>query len=169
MLLPAVDQQPRESTDAACYQAAVRLLAHRARTEVEMRQRLTRKGFEAEPITRIITRLKESKLIDDAAFAHAWSESRAFGSPRASHVIRRELRAKGISNDTAEEAVTGLDDAEAALKAGVSRAGRLSKLPPEEARRKLGGFLRRRGFGWEVIGQTLRCLESEGFLGEVDT
>lgn len=155
--------------DAACFQAAVRLIAHRARTETEMRQRLTRKNFESDSINRIIERLKQSKLIDDDAFARAWIESRTFGSPRSAYVIKRELRIKGISVDTAETAVENLDDAESVMKAAAGRAGRFSKLPVEEAKRKLADFLHRRGFSWELTGQTLEQLESEGLLGQVDT
>lgn len=166
---PATDERPVKEQDAACYQAAVRLLSHRARSEAEMRQRLKHKQFEPATIERILGRLKESGLLDDEAFARAWSDSRAFGSPRASRVIRLELRSKGIAAQTAEEAIVGLDDAESAYKAGISRVGRLTKLPPAEARRKLADFLRRRGFNWEIIDQTLKRLESEKLLDEVDT
>lgn len=155
--------------DVACFQAAVRLIAHRARTEFEMRQRLNQKNFEPDSIDRIIDRLKQSELIDDAAFARAWSDSRSFASPRSAYVVKRELRIKGISIDTAEEAVEDLDDTASAMKAAAGRAGRLSNLPVEEARQKLADFLRRRGFGWDLTRQTIEQLESEGLLGQVDT
>ncbi|MDV2988967.1 MAG: regulatory protein RecX [Dehalogenimonas sp.] len=162
-------QRAKSETDNACFQAAVRLLAHRARTETEMRQRLTRKKFEPETVDRVIDRLKQSGLIDDAAFARAWSDSRSFASPRSTYVIKQELRLKGIPVDTAEAAVEDLDDAASAMKAAAGRAGRLANLPAEEAKQKLADFLRRRGFGWELTRQTLEQLESEGLLGQVDT
>jgi regulatory protein len=158
-----------ESRAGTCYQAALRLLDYRARTETEMRQRLTRKGFEAGDIDAVLARLKTSGLIDDAAFARAWSDSRAASSPRSAFVIKRELRGKGVTRDTAEEAVACLDDAEAAYRAAVPRATRLAKLPPEEARRKLGDFLRRRGFSWGVAEETMNRLKDEGIGFEVDT
>jgi regulatory protein len=84
-------------------------------------------------------------------------------------LVRRELRLKGVAEDDAVEAVAELDDSEAALKAAEARAGRLCRLPAEEARRKLSDFLRRRGFSWELTRQTLNRLEADGALKPVDT
>ena len=158
----------RESPDA-CYQAALRLLGYRARAEAEMRQRLGRKGFSGSEIEQAVARLKASGLIDDAAFAKAWSESRAAGKPRSAYVVKRELRTKGIDAETAEQATTELDDAGAAYRAALPRLNWQKSLPREEARRKLSDFLRRRGFGWAVIERTLSRLREEGLSSEFDT
>jgi len=145
----------------ACYQAALRLLDYRSRAETELKQRLTRKGYGEADIERTVERLKASGLIDDAAFAKAWTENRAMGSPRSAYVVKRELRTKGIDAGTAEEAVAAIDDAEACYRAALPRLKRLQTLPPEEARRKLADFLRRRGFNWPVIERTLSRLQEE--------
>jgi regulatory protein len=162
------DQLSSDPSDA-CYQSALNLLGYRARAEAEMRQRLSRKGFGQVEIEQTVTRLKASGLIDDAAFAKAWSESRSASSPRSAYVVKRELRTKGIDGETAEAATVELDDAEAAYRAAQPRLGRLQSLPPEEARRKLSDFLRRRGFGWTVIERTLSRLREEGRSSEVDS
>jgi regulatory protein len=106
--------------------------------------------------------LKVAGLIDDVAFAKAWSENRSTASPRSAYVVKRELRTKGIDAETAEEATVELDDAEAAYRAALPRLKRLQSLPPEEARRKLSDFLRRRGFGWTIVERTLGRLREEG-------
>jgi regulatory protein len=155
------ERTPREQADA-CYQAGLMLLGYRARTESEMRQRLSSKGFGETDIEATVSRLKASGLIDDAAFARTWSENRSAGSPRSAYIIKRELKTKGIETATADEAVSGIDDSEAAYKASLPRLKRLQSLPAEEARRKLGDFLRRRGFNWNTIERTLVRLKAEG-------
>ena len=162
------ERSPRESADA-CYQAGLSLLGYRARTESEMRQRLARKGFGETEIETAITRLKASGLIDDAAFAKAWSENRTSGSPRSAYIIKRELKTKGVDADTADDAVSSIDDSEAAVKAAQPRLKRLQALPPEEARRKLADFLRRRGFNWSVIERTLATLKADDIQGDNDS
>jgi regulatory protein len=158
------ERTPRESADA-CYQAGLKLLGYRARTESEMRQRLARKGFGETEIETTLTRLKSSGLIDDAAFARSWSDNRTAASPRSAYIIKRELKTKGIETGTADEAVEGIDDSEVALRAARPRLKRLQSLPPEEARRKLADFLRRRGFNWNTIERTLTNLKAENFPG----
>ena len=162
------DRSPRESADA-CYQAGLSLLGYRARTEAEMRQRLSRKGFGETEIEATVTRLKASGLIDDAAFAKAWSDNRTSGSPRSAYIIKRELKPKGIDTDTADEAVASIDDSEAAVRAARPRLKRLQSLPPEEARRKLADFLRRRGFNWNVIERTLAGLKADDTQDDNDS
>ncbi len=146
----------------ACYQAGLSLLGYRARTESEMRQRLARKGFCEAEIEATVARFKASGLIDDAAFAKAWSEARTASRPRSAFVVKRELRTRGIEAGTADEAVAAIDDGEACYRAALPRLKRLQGLAPEEARRKLADFLRRRGFGWTIIERTLARLGEEG-------
>ena len=162
-----VERTPRESADA-CYQAGLKLLGYRARTESEMRQRLARKGFGEAEIETTLTRLKSSGLIDDAAFARAWSENRTAGSPRSAFIIKRELKTKGIDTGTAEDAVAAIDDSEAAFRAAQPRLKRLQSLPREEARRKLADFLRRRGFNWSVIERTMVRLVAEDIQDNIE-
>jgi regulatory protein len=159
---------PGGSADA-CYQAGLKLLGYRARTESEMRQRLARRGFGEIEIETTVTRLKSAGLIDDAAFAKSWTENRTSASPRSAYIIKRELKTKGIETGTADEAVEGIDDSEAALRAARPRLKRLQSLPPEEARRKLADFLRRRGFNWNTIERTLTSLKAENFPGSSES
>jgi len=134
-----------------------------------MLQRLVRKGFGEAETTQTIARLKASGLIDDAAFAKTWSESRSAGSPRSAYLVKRELLTLGVETEAAEEATGALDDSEAACRAAAPRLQRLKSLPPEAARQKLADFLRRRGFTWTVIERTLSRLRADGFPTEIGT
>ncbi|MCH7835288.1 MAG: RecX family transcriptional regulator [Chloroflexi bacterium] len=135
--------------------AALRLLSYRPRSETELRQRLARRGAPPALVDSTIERLLELGLVDDAAFARSWVESRERASPRGQRLLRQELRAKGVNSDASRELVEGVDDAEAALRASARRAASLSGLPQAEFRRRLGDFLRRRGFDYETIRLTV--------------
>ena len=135
--------------------AALRLLSYRPRSETELRQRLARRGAPPALVDSTIERLRELGLVDDAAFARSWVESRERASPRGQRLLRQELRAKGVNSDASREVVEGVDEAEAALRASARRAASLSGLPQAEFRRRLGDFLRRRGFDYETIRLTV--------------
>lgn len=150
--------------------AALRLLSYRPRSETELRQRLARRGAPPALVESTIDRLRELGLVDDAAFARAWVESRERASPRGQRLLRQELRAKGVNSDASRELVEVVDEAEAALRASARRAASLSGLPQAEFRRRLGDFLHRRGFDYETIRLTVerRWLELAGERDEGD-
>lgn len=86
---------------------AVRLLSLCDRSENEVR-RLLDTGYPAPCVDRVIERLYEAELLDDAAYARRWAQSRAHKHGRGR--IERELTRRGISRDTAQAAVAELSD-----------------------------------------------------------
>ncbi len=149
-----------------CLNAATRLLGYRARSEAELRERLRRRDFAADSTDAVITHLKSRGLIDDAAFARSWREDRDAFKPRSGWLTGLELRKKGVSEDVIATVVSEADDGEAADRAARTRAGRLPVTDAEAFRRRLGDFLRRRGFGYEVINQTVSRLWHERTTAE---
>jgi regulatory protein len=147
--------------DQDCFDAAVRYLGYRPRSEAEIRERLARRGFEGDGIERTVARLKEQGLLDDLAFARFWKENRETFRPRSRQLTRLELRRKGLDAATIETVVAEIDDAESAYRAALGRAPRLAGADHEIFRRRLGQHLRQRGFGYEVIGRTVARLWRE--------
>ena len=143
------------------YEAALLLLSYRPRSESELRTRLLRRGLGAEAIAAALERVRQAGLLDDAAFARAWVEDRGSARGRGRRTLAAELRAKGVDPEAAEPALAGVDDAERALEAARQRSARLGDLPWRDFQLKLGGFLSRRGFGYETIGPVLRTLWRE--------
>jgi regulatory protein len=88
---------------AAVLEAASRLLEARPRSEVEVRRRLVRSGYRPELVDGAVTRLTELGILDDAAFARAWVDSRDRARPRGERALRQELRLKGIDASTVDE------------------------------------------------------------------
>jgi regulatory protein len=145
------------------YEAAIHLLSYRPRSEREMRQRLRRRGTAPDVVDETIERLRASHYLDDAAFAQFWRESRDTLSPRSGRLIRSELMSKGVDAGTATSTVEGLDDEEAAYRAASKRLKAHQGESYEVFRRRLGGFLTRRGFSYDVVRRVLdRCWHDIG-------
>ncbi len=136
-------------------------LKSRPRSEMEVRIRLQRYGYGEKIITRTIDRLRESGLIDDAAFAAFWKQNRMEFNPRSTHMVAWELKRKGINQEITTVAIEGIEDEDEAYRAGYKKAHSLSAADYAEFRRKLGAFLHRRGFNYEVIGSTVDRLWKE--------
>jgi regulatory protein len=141
--------------------AAHNLLSFRPRSEKELRQKLTQKGYDASIVSACVAHLKELGLVNDAAFARYWAENRATFSPRSSRMVNLELRQKGVQAELAEETCEEVDNDSAAYEAGLKKGLRVGALDYEEFCRKVGEYLRRRGFGYDVINRSLKKIWDE--------
>jgi regulatory protein len=126
-----------------------------------MKDRLHRRGFEDSKIEIVINKLKEQNLLDDTAFAQFWKENRQMFRPRSQRLTRMELRKKGVADEIIDEVTEKLDDMESAYQAALSKAHHLPKQEYEVFRRRLGDYLKRRGFGYAVINQTVKRIWQE--------
>src|SRR6266508_2811863 len=88
------------ASEEAAHAAALWLLESRARTRLELRQRLERRGFEAEAIERALDRLTGVGLVDDEAFARDLAASRVEQGVDAPRIVV-ELKDRGIAPDLA--------------------------------------------------------------------
>jgi len=138
-----------------CLEAAYRYLGYRPRSESEIRERMQRRGFAAETIDAAIARLREQGLLDDEAFAQFWKENRESFRPRSQWLTRLELKRMGVRNDVIEQVVAGMDDEGNAYRAARQKMRHGTPADYQDFRRRLGDYLRRRGFSYEVIGHTV--------------
>jgi len=137
------------------YERALKFLEYRPRSIEETRRYLDGKDYPPEIIEQIIERLSNAGLLDDRAFVQFWLENRATFRPRSARALRHELRQKGISNELiAEMLEEEHDENNAAYAAAISKARRWRGLDAASFRQKLGGFLARRGFSYEVVRET---------------
>ena len=139
---------------------ALHFLSYRQRSETEVRRRLEPR-YSAQVIESVVERLKELNLLDDAAFAREWTRSRSIHRPRSAYAIKRELVGKGVDRDTAQAAVDSLDDEDAAYRAGQRASASLAVADYTTFRRRLQGYLYRRGFSGAVIRRTADRLWEE--------
>jgi len=165
--LLAADQASRAT------EAALVFLSYRPRSEKEVRDRLRRGGFEQDAIEHAIARLHEWHYLDDADFARRWVENRTAHRPRGRRLLQQELRHKGIDVEIAREAIddADLDETGAAEALARRRLPAYAGDEPAAIRRRLGAYLARRGYGYDVIRVALdRALgeaedEGDGVLG----
>lgn len=141
-------------------EAALGLLGYRPRTAAELRRRLERKEFPPEIAARCVADLVEHGLVDDTAFAQTFVRDRVRLRPKGRRLLVQELRAKGVDADAAHDAVAEvLDEAEVSetelARAAAERWRPRAGEDPARARRRLHGFLARRGFGGDAIRAVL--------------
>ena len=143
--------------------AALNLLARRPRSSQEVRTRLKQRGFAEPAVDEALTRLEDWNYIDDADFARYWVENREANRPRGKRLLEQELRHKGVDGELARIAIDAAepDEFAAALDLANGKLRSYSSLDPQVARRRLAGFLGRRGYGFDVIGPVLRRVFDE--------
>ncbi|MDH5695396.1 MAG: RecX family transcriptional regulator [Dehalococcoidia bacterium] len=134
-----------------CLNAAIHYLSYRPRSEAELRKRLHRRGFDGDNVEAVIAKLREQGLVDDLAFAQFWKDNRESFSPRSQRLTRLELRQKGVASNIIDQVVADVDDDDSAYRAALSRARSLPLSDYQSFRRRLGEYLKRRGFGYGVI------------------
>jgi regulatory protein len=137
------------------YDRALQFLSYRPRSEAEMRRYLQGKRVSPAIEAEVVERLTSSGLLDDQAFASYWVENRESFKPRGRHALRYELRQKGLSEEIIALALEDIDEEDSAYRALINRARRIAPLDRGAFRKKLGSFLRRRGFSYEAINAAL--------------
>jgi regulatory protein len=134
--------------------AASRLLFYRPRSTAELRTRLNQR-FPTRVVDQVVESLVKRGHLDDVSFARLWTNSRDANSPRSASAIKRELLAKGISPDLASAAVGDVDDPQNAYRVALKTSRRLEDATPLAFRRRLWGYLRRRGFSESITRVTI--------------
>ncbi len=158
-----------EDAREQAYQQAMLFLSYRARSEAEIRQNLRKNDYPEPAIEETIERLRQARLADDSQFAQAWVENRNTFRPRSRRALSMELRQKGLDDETVQTALAGVDEEALAYLAARKRLGRLEGLEMNEFRKKLGEFLARRGFSYEIISPTVKRLWNEAQTGQEQT
>ncbi len=144
-----------------CLIAALHYLSYRPRSESELRERLRQRGFDGDSVEAVIPRLKEQGLVDDMAFAQFWKDNRESFSPRSRRLTKLELRRKGVANDIIDQLVDAIDDDDSAYRAALSKARSLPQSDYQSFRRRLGEYLKWRGFSYGVINHAVERMWQE--------
>lgn len=149
---PVVASLPLDEQVGKARDAALRLLSARERSSADLRERLRLKGYSAEAVTRVLARLVETGLQDDARYAEGYAEA-ARRRGVASRRVGMELRARGVDVEAAVAASTSRpeDEAARARAVAVQRARGMAGLEPAVRARRLSGFLARRGYPSDLV------------------
>ncbi len=144
---------------------AFRYLGPRPRSVWEVRQRLRRRGLDPDLIERAVAWLLDHGFLDDEAFASFWIENRESFRPRGKRMLVQELRLRGVSPETLDPQLENLDEEASAIRAARRKAQGLASTDYKTFASKLGGFLQRRGFSYEVVNAVTRRLWAEAAPG----
>jgi regulatory protein len=157
---------PNEPSDEKLEQRAKNVLlfqlSRSMKTRYQLANILKKREIPDEIAQAVLDRFTEAQLIDDAAFARAFVNSRLAISGKSKSVIARELKQKGVSADDAAAALDIIDpelENQTAYSVAKKRYQQLSSLEPEVRKRRLMGFLMRRGFSSGLTSRILRDLE----------
>ena len=129
----------------------LRLLTARARTRAELEGQLAKRGYPYDVSKRVLDRLTQVGLIDDADFAEQWVRSRRANAGKGKRALAAELRTKGVDNDVIMAALDGIDagaERQRAEKLVRDRLRREKLGDDDDAKiaRRLVGMLARRGY-----------------------
>lgn len=141
-----------DSTMAEAREAALRLLARREHSAVELKTKLVGKGWPEDHVDRVVPALAEAGLQSDVRFAESFARQRSgrFYGPRR---IQAELAQRGIASDLAADAIASLEVDFSELAADYYRRkyGRAGGKPDFRERAKRSQALYRRGFESEHL------------------
>ncbi len=152
---PTVDDA---QVEAEAREVVLRLLTVRARSRAELATALAKRDVPGEVAERVLDRMGDVGLVDDAAFAEGWVAARQQRRHMSSRALRHELRQKGVHAEQVEEALAAVepeDEHAAALALVEKKLRSMSGLEPHVRRRRLAGALARKGFGSGVVMQVL--------------
>ena len=159
-----LEQLQSEEVEQRAVDRALNFLSYRPRSREEVRRYLRRKETPPEIIETALARLDRLDFVNDRTFAGFWIESREHFSPRGARALKNELRMKGVERDVVDELVNDEQDEERALRAGRKKAMTLvntTNIDYATFRNRLGSFLQRSGFGYQIVTKTVRALWKE--------
>ena len=140
---------------------AGRGLAARDMTEAQLEKKLLTAGYPEKTVAKVMDMLTRYDFVSDERYAERYVSGRSsrYGRNR----ILRELRFKGVSEETAKEALEDFpeeDEREAALRQARKLCARRDLSDPAE-RRKAAAALARRGFSWDIVSGVLSQISEE--------
>lgn len=141
----------------------LRLLAIRLRTEKETTSKLEDKSFSKDTIEKLISKLKETGLINDEIFTKLWIESRKNLKNKSNFIIKQELKVKGVSDDIIRKYLydnSEYTDLDSAKKLLARKSHLFQRKVGKEKILKQQQFLARNGFSWETIKKVVESNNS---------
>ena len=158
---PSISEPSREELARAF---CLRLLTARARTRAELAGQLAKRGYPDDVSARVLDRLTDVGLVDDAGFAEQWVHSRRANAGKGKRALAAELHTKGVDNDVITSVLGGINPAaergraEQLVRARLRREN-LSDADDARVSRRLVAMLARRGFSqtmaYEVVSAEL--------------
>ena len=146
------------------YQYALRLLTGRDYAVARIRQKLATRGGVGDDAEVVIDRLQREGWLDDKRYAGRFAEAALASGRYYGARLRVEMRRKGFTADVVTNTLAPLlaeSDEVAEVRSAADRRypGFSYSAASDRDKRRVVGFLQRRGFGFSAIMQALRAEE----------
>ncbi len=146
--------------EEGAFRTLLRALERRAYARVDLGRRLARKGHRAEAVEAALDRAAGLGLLDDAAFARNFVETRA-ARGRGPARVARDLMAMGVERRHIDIAIAAhwppdVDRSAMPRALAAKRARQLGGIPREAKRRRLVAYLARRGFSGADVREAVQ-------------
>ncbi len=181
MSTPSYDQAepgdlgPPADPEAVARAICLRQLTGAPRTRAQLAAALSRRNVPDDIADRVLSRFGEVGLINDAEFARLWVQSRHLGRGLARRALAHELRARGVDDEVARDALDTLhpeDEAAAARALVVRRLPATRGLDHAIRMRRLVGFLARKGYpgslSLRVVREVLAGIDDDDAGGDAE-
>lgn len=148
-------------------QILLQRLESQPRSRAELAESLVKKNVPADVAARLLDRFEEVGLIDDAAFARMWVDSRVRTRGLARTALAVELRHKGIADDVVSDVLGALDpesERRAAQRLVQRKLRSMQSLDDTTRIRRLVGMLGRKGYSPQLAFDVVR-VELEAATG----
>jgi len=129
-------------------------LTRRGMSRWELEKTLLSRELDGEVVEAELDRLEGVGLLDDAALAETFVRTQHDRKGLGRGAITAELRRRHIDQEHIDAALEQVDDDDEQTRAtelAVKRAGQLSSYDLETAKRRLHGFLSRKGYSSSVV------------------
>ena len=148
--LPVMEEKVKEIEAAdAAKQVLLRRLSNAPRTRKELAKDLKDKDISDEVANVALDRFEEVGLINDPALASNYVSSQHERKGLGKNALRQQLRAKGVSDDVAQEAISQISDDQEFQAAFALACKKIRSLQKDDAKtqlRKIVGVLARKGY-----------------------
>ncbi len=143
------DAKASADPETLARQICLRLLTTAPRTRAQLAQAMRQAHVPDDAAEAVLARFADVGLIDDAAFARAWVESRHHSRGLSRRSLSAELRRQGVDSEEIREAVMSLDpDQEVATARRLvkQKLARTRGQRPDARARQAAGLLARKGY-----------------------
>ena len=162
-----IEKLIKENEAGKLFDASLRFLSYRQRSEKEVKDFLVKKitrienikfyqASQSPVISQIIIRLKKQRFLNDEEFADWWVKARTGSQPKGPYVIRMELVSKGVDKEIIEKAISKItNQKELGYKVIHKKLETWKKLTNLELKKKVYEHLARRGFDSKTINEVI--------------
>lgn len=152
----------REGKEDIGYQMALNYLSYQLRTEKEIRTYLKDNEIESDDRNKIVTRLKEVKLVDDLVYGESYVRTQMRLGDKGPRVLQQKLKQKGLKESDIQQALYLYETEEQFQIAFHTAQKALKKFHHQsqrEVRQKVQQLLMTKGFNSETSKNVIAELD----------